>query len=104
MQVGLRFGVFPRSAVSRHGNYPEIQSATGFRKRRGGRREQRTSWLWWALYRAGPYIDHPRSAQTGSVRVARHAGTTHATRDAAQITTNADPNASGSRGLTLYKR
>jgi hypothetical protein len=45
--------------------------------------------------------DQSRSARIGSVRVARHAGKKHAANDAMAITRNADPNASGSRGLTL---
>src|SRR5713226_8879548 len=45
-----------------------------------------------------------RNARTGSIRVARQAGKKHAAREAMVITTNADPKASGSRGLTLYKR
>jgi len=36
--------------------------------------------------------------------VARQAGKKHAANAAIANTTNADPNASGSRGLTLYKR
>src|SRR6266566_3079831 len=44
---------------------------------------------------------YPRSARSGSVRVARHAGRKQAVNDAMAMTTNADPNASGSRGLTL---
>jgi hypothetical protein len=35
------------------------------------------------------------------MRVARQAGKKHAAKDAIAITTNADPKASGSRGLTL---
>jgi hypothetical protein len=35
------------------------------------------------------------------MRVARQAGKKHAAKEASVITTNADPNASGSRGLTL---
>jgi hypothetical protein len=42
-----------------------------------------------------------RNARTGSVRVARQAGKKHAANEAIIITTNADPNVSGSRGLTL---
>ena len=42
----------------------------------------------------------PRRARRGSVRVARQAGRTHAARAAIVITTNADPKAIGSRGLT----
>ena len=42
-----------------------------------------------------------RRAWTGSIRVARQAGKKHAAKEASVITTNADPNASGSRGLTL---
>ena len=44
---------------------------------------------------------YPRIASTGSVRVARHAGTREATSDASAMTAKANPNASGSRGLTL---
>jgi len=47
---------------------------------------------------------HPRSARSGSVRDARHAGTKQATSDAAAMTMAADANARGSRGLTRYKR
>jgi hypothetical protein len=36
--------------------------------------------------------------------VARQAGKKHATDAAIVITTHADPNTSGSRGLTLYNR
>src|SRR5580693_9892160 len=43
-----------------------------------------------------------RSARAGSVRAARHAGKQHAASAAIVITANAAPNASGSRGLTLY--
>jgi hypothetical protein len=49
-------------------------------------------------------IDQPLSARSGSVRVARQAGTKQATNDATATTRNADPNAIGSRGLTLYNR
>src|SRR5262249_46003915 len=47
---------------------------------------------------------YPRNASNGSVRDARHAGTREATSDARVVTANANPNASGSRGLTLYSR
>ena len=46
----------------------------------------------------------PRSAWSGSIRVARQAGSPHAVNDAIAITTNANPNASGSRGLAPYSR
>src|SRR5882724_3478425 len=45
-----------------------------------------------------------RKTLAGSVRVARHAGKKQAARAATVVTTSADPNARGSRGLTLYKR
>src|SRR6202008_2912175 len=45
-----------------------------------------------------------RKTLAGSLRVARHAGKKHAARAATVITISADPKASGSRGLTLYKR
>jgi len=45
-----------------------------------------------------------RNARTGSVPAARHAGRKHAASAATAITMKADPNASGSRGLTLYNR
>ena len=45
--------------------------------------------------------DQPLSAPSGSVLVARQAGTKQATREATTITPNAAPNAIGSRGLTL---
>jgi hypothetical protein len=53
---------------------------------------------------AGGDSHQPLRARSGSVLVARHAGTKQATRDATAITANADPNAIGSRGLTSYKR
>jgi hypothetical protein len=46
-------------------------------------------------------VTHCRNARTGSVRAARHAGTKQAASAAIAITTKADPNASGSRGLTV---
>jgi hypothetical protein len=45
-----------------------------------------------------------RKARARSVWVARQAGKKHTANEAIVITTTADPNASGSRGLTLYKR
>jgi len=44
---------------------------------------------------------YPRNASEGSVRVARHAGTGEATSDVSTMTAKANPNASGSRELTL---
>src|SRR5947208_17163335 len=43
---------------------------------------------------------HPRSARSGSVRVARQAGTRHAATEAHAMTAKAAANAAGSRGLT----
>src|SRR5713226_393960 len=45
-----------------------------------------------------------RNARAGSVRAARRAGKKHAASETIVITTSADPKASGSRGLTLYRR
>src|ERR1700737_3307750 len=45
-----------------------------------------------------------RRMRAGSVRVARQAGRKQAANAATVMTTNAEPKASGSRGLTLYKR
>ena len=44
--------------------------------------------------------NYSRRARAGSVRIARQAGRKHAASEAINITSNADPNASGSRGLT----
>ena len=53
-----------------------------------------------ALLEKGYAVHQSLSARTGSVRVARQAGRKQAASDAIVITTKADPNASGSRGLT----
>jgi hypothetical protein len=45
--------------------------------------------------------NQPRRVRAGSVRVARHVGKKHASNDAIVMIASADPNASGSRGLTL---
>ena len=44
--------------------------------------------------------NQPRRARTGSIRVARQAGKKHAAPATMVMITKADPNASGSRGLT----
>jgi hypothetical protein len=44
---------------------------------------------------------YPRNARSGSVRVARHTGRKQAVNDTMAMTTNADPNASGTREFTL---
>jgi hypothetical protein len=51
-----------------------------------------------------PFPRCATDARTGSIRVARHAGKKHAASATIVMTTKADPNASGSRGLTLYSR
>ena len=63
-------------------------------------RSQRTRHCSVALAWREPLLIQPRRARRGSVRVARQAGRTHAARAAIVITTNADPKAIGSRGLT----
>ncbi len=63
-------------------------------------RRSTTSWSHWVSNAAL----QSRSARAGSVRVARHAGKKHAANAAMVMTTNAEPKASGSRGLTLYNR
>ncbi len=45
--------------------------------------------------------DQSLNTRAGSARVARHPGKKHAASVVTVITTNAAPNASGSRGLTL---
>jgi hypothetical protein len=74
-----------------------------------------TAWRKWTTARArssspsnpigdGQYSDlanQSRNALAGSVRIARQVGKKQATNVAVIITTNADPNAQGSRGLTL---
>jgi hypothetical protein len=52
--------------------------------------------------RLDPHAENQsRKTRAGSVCVARHAGKVHAASEAMVITTNAEPKASGSRGLTL---
>jgi len=50
---------------------------------------------------ASPHSSQTRNARTGSTRVARQAGKKQAINATIVMTTNATPNASGSRGLTL---
>ncbi len=45
-----------------------------------------------------------RNARTGSIRVARQAGRKQAANEMIVMIRNAGPNASGSRGFTLYRR
>src|SRR5580693_1586365 len=57
------------------------------------------------LEKSGAVVENQsRSARAGSVRVARQAGRKHAANEAMVITARADPKASGSYGLTLYRR
>ena len=53
---------------------------------------------------AAETADQSRKARAGSVRVARQAGKKHAANEPMVITARAAANASGSRGLTLYRR
>jgi hypothetical protein len=50
-----------------------------------------------------PKVIQVRSARTGSIRVARQAGSKQETSATIVMTTKARPNASGSRGLTLQR-
>src|ERR1700733_5402098 len=56
------------------------------------------------LYTPAKSETQSRKARAGSVRVAPQAGQKHAASEATAITTSAEPNAAGSRGLTRYNK